>query len=51
MVLTARNESQLNVAKIDGHRVGIELIVRLPDKVKPGTRPSAGQRPPGHPNS
>lgn len=34
MVVTARNEAKLEFAKINRHRIGVELIVRFPDKVK-----------------
>ena len=37
MVLSARNEAQFEIAKVKGYSVGVEFIVRLPDKVKPGT--------------
>ena len=36
VIISARNEAQLEVAKVDGHSICIELVIRLPDEVKPG---------------
>lgn len=37
VILSSRYKAQLEVTKVDGNGISIELVVRLPDKVKPGT--------------